>query len=374
MGRMAVEAGPAAGSVVEGLYDAALQSESLPDALRALADHLCAHTALLILTEPGRGRASGFLSRGSDPRLVSRKSMAQALDSLWTRAARRRPTGTLLLTDRLVPLTELQLSPFYEQVVQPLEIEHGMGCVFREGEVEAFLVVHRSTRDGPFDPDAIARFEELIPSLGRACRITVRLAQEQESRGAALCTLHGLRTGVALVDRDRRLRFANHSAERAFAACSALTVRDGRLVAGDRAETEELERLIVVAIEKRGAPRAAAVHCPEHGATIELVVLPANDPSRSDGLAVVLFRTPHEQPGGLEKLLEQLYQLTPTEARVACAVVEGQGLKRSAQQLGIGVSTARTHLCRVFEKTGTRRQGELIRLLLDGPALLVGRG
>jgi DNA-binding CsgD family transcriptional regulator len=362
-----MEAGSANG-VVEGLYEAALQPEALPDALRALAEHVDAHTSLLILTEPGG--TSGFLSRDSDPRLVSKKSMKQAPGNPWTRAARRQPPETLLLTDRLVSTTELQLSPFYEQVVRPLQIEHGMGCVFREGDWEAFLVTHRSAREGPFQPEAVERFQKLIPSLVRACRVNLCLAEARGSRREALSALHGLRIGVVLVEPDRRVRFANQSAVRAFDTCTALTVKNGHLIAGDRDETEDLERLIHTAIETRRAPRATAVRCPEHGEVIEIVVQPSRAP---DASAVVLFRTPHEPANDLAKLLEQLYQLTPTEARVACAVMEGQGLKQSAQQLGIGVSTARTHLCRVFEKTGTRRQGELIRLLLEGPALIVGR-
>lgn len=56
--------------------------------------------------------------------------------------------------------------------------------------------------------------------------------------------------------------------------------------------------------------------------------------------------------------------MTPTESKVAIALLQGASLETAAEQLGMRVQTARVHLKRVFGKTETRRQGELIRLLL----------
>jgi DNA-binding CsgD family transcriptional regulator len=44
--------------------------------------------------------------------------------------------------------------------------------------------------------------------------------------------------------------------------------------------------------------------------------------------------------------------------------LETDGLQAAADRLGISLATARTHLAHVFDKTGTRRQAELVRLLL----------
>jgi DNA-binding CsgD family transcriptional regulator len=74
-----------------------------------------------------------------------------------------------------------------------------------------------------------------------------------------------------------------------------------------------------------------------------------------------------------EDHLRALYCLTPTEALVAVRASQGNGLQAIANSLGIGVSTARTHLQGVFEKTGTSRQAELVRLLADSsPGVRIG--
>ena len=59
-----------------------------------------------------------------------------------------------------------------------------------------------------------------------------------------------------------------------------------------------------------------------------------------------------------------MHTLTPAEARLALAVADGLSPTDAAEQLGITVQTARTHLKRVFHKTATTRQAELVKLVL----------
>jgi DNA-binding CsgD family transcriptional regulator len=57
--------------------------------------------------------------------------------------------------------------------------------------------------------------------------------------------------------------------------------------------------------------------------------------------------------------------LTPAEADFALEIVKGDGRAAAAARFGISVGTARTHLTHIFDKTGVRRQAELVRLLLS---------
>jgi DNA-binding CsgD family transcriptional regulator len=61
--------------------------------------------------------------------------------------------------------------------------------------------------------------------------------------------------------------------------------------------------------------------------------------------------------------LVALYELTPTEARVLVEIAAGKNRAAAAEALGIADSTVKTHLARVFEKTGTSEQGELAKLV-----------
>ena len=62
-------------------------------------------------------------------------------------------------------------------------------------------------------------------------------------------------------------------------------------------------------------------------------------------------------------VLSGLFDLTPAEARLAIAIAAGDSLKEAASSGGIKVSTARFYLEKVFQKTGTHKQSELVALL-----------
>jgi DNA-binding CsgD family transcriptional regulator len=59
------------------------------------------------------------------------------------------------------------------------------------------------------------------------------------------------------------------------------------------------------------------------------------------------------------------FGLTRAEAAVAVEILEADGLQAVVDRLGVSLATARTPLAHVFDKTGTRRQAELVRLLLQ---------
>lgn len=63
------------------------------------------------------------------------------------------------------------------------------------------------------------------------------------------------------------------------------------------------------------------------------------------------------------QLLVASFDLTPAQARLALVITQGKGLKAAARELGISVHTAHTQLAQLFDKTGVRRQSDLVRLL-----------
>jgi DNA-binding CsgD family transcriptional regulator len=67
----------------------------------------------------------------------------------------------------------------------------------------------------------------------------------------------------------------------------------------------------------------------------------------------------------LSEWLRQDFRLTPAEVGFTREILKGDGLQGAADRLGISVTTARTHLAHVFGKTGTHRQAELVRLILQ---------
>jgi DNA-binding NarL/FixJ family response regulator len=63
------------------------------------------------------------------------------------------------------------------------------------------------------------------------------------------------------------------------------------------------------------------------------------------------------------ELVQSLLDLTPTEARVACALAAGKTVEEIAAESRNAQATIRTHLHRILEKTGCTRQAEIVALL-----------
>lgn len=86
--------------------------------------------------------------------------------------------------------------------------------------------------------------------------------------------------------------------------------------------------------------------------------------SRISGVAVISIIDPMQESPIQSKHLEHLFDLTPSEARVAVGIVTGKEISEIAIQHGVAVGTVRNQLKSVFQKVGVSRQSELVRVIL----------
>jgi len=82
----------------------------------------------------------------------------------------------------------------------------------------------------------------------------------------------------------------------------------------------------------------------------------------------VVITEPATDADAIAWRLRQLYELTAAEARVAAQIALGRTVEDIAGAYGVKAVTLRTQLRAVFQKTGTRRQPDLVRLALAGAA------
>jgi DNA-binding CsgD family transcriptional regulator len=63
------------------------------------------------------------------------------------------------------------------------------------------------------------------------------------------------------------------------------------------------------------------------------------------------------------EVIGETFKLTPTELRVLLAITEVGGIPEVATAFGVADTTVRTHVNRLFEKTGATRQADLVKLV-----------
>ncbi len=78
--------------------------------------------------------------------------------------------------------------------------------------------------------------------------------------------------------------------------------------------------------------------------------------------AVFVCRATLETPSSAD-VIRRAYQLTPTELRVLLAIVNIGGIPEVATALGVAGTTIKTHVGRLFEKTGAGRQADLVKVV-----------
>ena len=63
------------------------------------------------------------------------------------------------------------------------------------------------------------------------------------------------------------------------------------------------------------------------------------------------------------KVIARRYSLTPMELRVLLSIVDVGGVPESAEALGVAQTTVKWHLGHLYQKTGTSRQADLVKLV-----------
>lgn len=141
--------------------------------------------------------------------------------------------------------------------------------------------------------------------------------------------------------------------------------RGHRLVLDARHAAERLAT-IVDDLGRDGPARSHAVPVASGNSAYLRVARPPSAPMRPDRAhALITLHDPLEVSPDCAALLVDLFELLPSEARLAAALAGGDRLADAAARLGLTIETARNYSKKIFAKTGTRGQPDLVRLILS---------
>jgi DNA-binding CsgD family transcriptional regulator len=187
------------------------------------------------------------------------------------------------------------------------------------------------------------------------------------------------RQGCVLVSPGGQVLYANRAANDIAASRDGFSLDTSGLRAAVASEDAALQRLIWQACAGNGegirASGRLAISRNSGRKPYTVEVLPLRSGRFINGpAAAMVVIVDHERETHLPSAcLRELFDLTTAEAEVALRVLRGHGLQNVADELRVTLSTVRVHLQRVFEKTGTHRQAELVRLLVELEACHVPR-
>ncbi|MBX3579139.1 MAG: LuxR family transcriptional regulator [Rhizobiaceae bacterium] len=256
---------------------------------------------------------------------------------------------------------ELETDFYYQEFLKPHGLFWGAGT-FVDGPADNKIIVtvHRPYEQGPLDPSMIAQLTALRPHIARSAFLATQFRLEHMRGALDALTRVGL-PAATLAGRGR-LMLANSLFEDLLA--TVFLDRSDRLRVNDRTVDRLLAEAIAAGDSVRG--RTMALKDVEGRASHVLHVLPLPGHARDlfSGTEWLLVAVPVQADAVRLGVLEGLFDLTPSEARVARDLMAGLTVAQAAAAAAVSTETVRTQLKGVYRKTGINRQTELIRLLL----------
>jgi DNA-binding CsgD family transcriptional regulator len=209
-----------------------------------------------------------------------------------------------------------------------------------------------------------------MPGLSREARVLEK--HDGEWRIAYHCYIHQTTeqtlSAMLRVDAGGNVSWMNQAAEDKVKGADHLVLQHGWLRATTSGSNARLQQAITVAASVDGdrlfGGRAAMPIVLDSVSGEEAIVCWVISEGSGSGAAIVSINNIHFAQDRLDAAA-LVYGLSGTQQRVIEQILAGNDLVRIARVLGISVNTVRTHLQRIFDKTGTRTQPQLVRTVLS---------
>jgi DNA-binding CsgD family transcriptional regulator/PAS domain-containing protein len=364
------------------IYDAALDPSLWNDVVGKVARFVGGSAAVAVSKNPTTGNGNACDESGTDPYYSELYFGKYAELDPSTTGRYFADIGQSNAIAYLMPCRAFLETRFYEEWARPQALADFLSAVLDKSANDAELFgVFRHERDGIVDDETRRRMRLIAPHIRQAALVG-RLIDLKAADTAYLAdTLDGLSAGMCLVDAVGRILHANAACHGILDAGDFLSVVEGRLVASDAKIDQAFRELFAVTgggdaaigIRRIGVPLKA-----QDGSCYVAHVLPLTSGARRlagityAATAALFICKVATQIRSSPEVIARAYNLTPAELRVLMAIVEVGGVPEVAVVLGVAESTVKTHLARLFVKTGAGRQADLVKIVAGFATPLIG--
>ncbi|MBX9710697.1 MAG: helix-turn-helix transcriptional regulator [Xanthobacteraceae bacterium] len=353
------------------IYDAAVDEGVWTDVIAKAVGFIGGSGAVLFSKDAASSRGNIYHDYGTDPYWVELYCDKYiALDPMGQFFAdTERPVS---ISD-MMPYGEFLQTQFYSEWAKPQGLVDFLSAILdRTATSVALFGVFRKEEHGLADSEMRRKMRIIVPHIRRTVLIG-RLFDGMGSQTRLFTNLlDGVDAGIFLVESSGQIAHTNQAAQDLLAECDVVCDVGGRLSTND-AQTDNTLR------QSFAASAAGDLALGVQGIAISLPsrsggkfighVLPLTSGMRrreagnGKAVAALFVRKAALEDPPPPQIIQQAYQLTPTELRVLLAIVEVGGVPEVALALGVAVTTVKTHLSRLYEKTGVNRQADLVKLV-----------
>jgi DNA-binding CsgD family transcriptional regulator len=360
--------------LIGNIYDAALDRSLWPLVLEQTCKYVEGCASSLMSQDFVHRSGQFYYSWGDDPHYTKLYfEKYQKINPLIVPMAATMQVGAIATAYDFIPPDEFLASRFYKEWAQPQGYVDSLYAILDKSiTTSSAVIIVRHDRNGMVDDETRRRMGLLAPHFRRAVSISNIIDLHKVEAAALADTLDGLAAAMFLVDANARIVHANVSAHVMLAESTILRGLGGKLAGTDPQVDRMLCDSFAAAPNGDTSVGTKAIAVPltaPDGERFVAHVLPLTSGARrragtsySAVAAVFVRKAALDLPHPLETIAGT-FKLTPAELRVLMAIVEIGGVPEVAPVLGISETTVKTHLQRIFAKTDTNRQADLVKLV-----------
>ena len=286
------------------------------------------------------------------------------------------PDGAVRYSNRVITDNELEQTEFYNDYLSRHDMYYAAGLKVPLGDLPAaFISCQRPKSKGPFEDREGLVFATLLPHLQRALTLYLQFNQMQFSILGLETALDAFEHAVFGLNHVGRVVLSNRRAEALAQAGDFIRLVNGALSSINTDQNSRLQSLLTDAVAAGSGIGLSSggsmfLDCNSGKPPLRLTVTPLRSSlpgSVVQVAALVFVSDPALRPQSRASIMRAFYALTPIEARVADLLIQGLEVRAVGEALGMTLASARFRVKQVLSKTGTRRQTELMRLMLSLP-------
>jgi len=361
--------------LVGSIYDCVIAPERWAEVLDGICTEFGFATGALSVASLTNMQAVVNAVSGSNLTQMSQNAIGYGPDiiELWGGAERiqQYPLGEPIVQSQAVRQDVISGNRYYREWAMPRGLFDAVAVgLVRDKTMVGNAIFSQHESAGRIDEAQLNGLRLLAPHIRRAVTISNLFDMKAVEAATFAATVETLTIGVVLADEDSRIVHTNAAAGTMLEAGDPILVRHGRIAVQSTATTATLQAAVAQAAKNEATLGQKGIGIPiprPDGAPLVIHVLPLRRSHMRSGLiqsaAAALFVASASGPPQMPHVaLNQLYDLTPAEIRIFELVCDGHTRDAIAALLGVSVSTVKSHLFHVFEKTGCRRQVDLVRL------------
>ena len=288
--------------------------------------------------------------------------------------------GQLLACQEHFDARFVSKSEFYQDYLRAIGLRYLLATTLLDDPSRLVQIAfHHYVGHAPFSAREILKAERLIPHLQRAMALLSHSQAQQQRADISTAGLDASPLAVIAVDACGRPVFCNRQAEALLREGAVLGLRNGVLCARIADQDSALAHALANTAQRGISGNLTLCTPPGHArpARFSLTTIPAPEPERyalqSRAAVLCLIAPLGARRLATARQLMQLFDLTPAEARLLRALAQGATLDDYARECELSTSTVKTQLRSLFAKTGTSRQADLVRRVMDIPAVRVSK-